>query len=174
VRNLEATLFDRSGNPRLISSNIDLVSFGGEEYILSTLRDITKHKKAEADLRRSEANLAEGQRMSHTGSWAWNPSAETMFCSQELLRIFGLAASAKPSHEDFLRLIHPEDQPRVRETFEQAVRTYDAEYRIVRSDGSIRHIWPVPVGSPRFSLGQAVILDQLIEAPEGREQVRQS
>jgi C4-dicarboxylate-specific signal transduction histidine kinase len=55
VRNLEATLFNRSGNPRQISSNIDVVSFGGEEYFLSTLRDITEHKKAEADLRRSDA-----------------------------------------------------------------------------------------------------------------------
>jgi PAS domain S-box-containing protein len=108
------------------------------------VRYITERKRVEAALRHSEANLAEGQRISHTGSWAWNASSEEMFCSQELLCIFGLnAGTPQPNHETFLQLIHPEDVERVRRTFDRAVETrtdYEAEYRIGRANSSIRHI----------------------------------
>jgi PAS domain S-box-containing protein len=140
------------GRPVLNESG-DLIEFIG------TAMDITERKRAEAALRRSEANLAEGQRISHTGSWAWNAATEEMFCSGELLRIFGLdAPNTKPSHEDFLRLIHPEDEARVRETFDRAVDThtdYDAAYRIVRKDAAIRHIHNV--GRPVFNQSGALV-----------------
>jgi PAS domain S-box-containing protein len=116
---------------------------GSVDYFVGLLLDTTERKRAEERLRRSEAYLAEAQRLSYTGSWAWNAASEEMFCSEELLRIFGLDVTTQPSHEDFLQLIHPEDQPRVRETFERTVRTatnYETAYRIVRGDGSIRHI----------------------------------
>jgi PAS domain S-box-containing protein len=120
---------------------------------IGTAMDVTERKGREAALRRSEANLAEGQRISHTGSWAWNAGTGEMFSSRELLRIFGFDdPNAEPSHEDFLRLIHPDDEARVREAFERAVRNqtdYDAAYRIVPSDASIRHIHNV--GRPVFN-----------------------
>ena len=54
------------------------------------LMDVTDRKRAEDALRRNEAYLAEGQRLSHTGSWAWNPVAlQTMYWSEEMFRIFG-------------------------------------------------------------------------------------
>ena len=55
------------------------------------LTDITERKRAEDALRRSEAYLAEGQRLSHTGSWAWSPvTLQTLYWSEEMFRIFGL------------------------------------------------------------------------------------
>jgi PAS domain S-box-containing protein len=105
---------------------------------------VTERKRVEAALRRSEANLAEGQRISHTGSWAWNASSGAIFSSQELLRIFGLEAmTTPPTHETFLQVIHPEDQERIRQAFDGATQSradYEAEYRVVRADGALRYI----------------------------------
>jgi PAS domain S-box-containing protein len=121
--------------------------------------DITERKRAEEKLRRSEANLAEGQRICHTGSWTWNVTNEEMFCSQELFRIFGLEAeTAQPTNETFLQLIHPEDENRVRHAFNQAVDTrtdYEVHYRIVRADGELRYIHSL--AHPVFNESRALI-----------------
>jgi PAS domain S-box-containing protein len=107
-------------------------------------RDITERKRAEEKLRRSEACLAEGQRLSHTGSWAWNVHTGELFWSQEQFRIFGLdPEKVKPSYEMAFEMVHPEDRSAVRRDFEKAVneqRDFEANYRITRSDGTIRHM----------------------------------
>jgi PAS domain S-box-containing protein len=117
---------------------------GSVDYFVGLVQDMTERKRAADNLRRSEAHLAEAQRLTHTGSWTWSVSSEEMFCSDELLRIFGQdAAGENPRHEDFLQMIHPEDQFRVRQAFDHAVGTgtdYEAEYRIVRRNGSIGYI----------------------------------
>jgi PAS domain S-box-containing protein len=106
--------------------------------------DITERAQAEEDLRRSEANLAEAQRISHTGSWAWNVSSGEVFWSQETFRICGLdPEEVKPTYEIFLQLIPPEDRPSVEQTLHTAVRErsdYALDFRMIRSDGSIKYL----------------------------------
>jgi len=86
-------------------------------------RDITERKQAEEKLRRSEAYLAEGQRLSHIGSWAWDVSSGDLYWSQEYFRIFGLdPEKSKMSYEMFLEIVHPEDRSALKQGFEQAVR----------------------------------------------------
>ncbi|SPE59969.1 putative Histidine kinase [Verrucomicrobia bacterium] len=106
--------------------------------------DITGRKLAEEKLRRSEAYLAETQRLSHTGSWAWNIFSGDLFWSLEHFRIFGLdPQTTKPTYEGFYQTVHPDDRSRLRETFEQVVSNkaqFDGKYRIVRPDGTLRHI----------------------------------
>jgi PAS domain S-box-containing protein len=107
-------------------------------------RDITKRKQAEEKLRRSEAYLAEGQRLSHTGSWAWNVSTGDLFWSQEHFHIFGLdPEKAKPSYEMFFEMVHPEDRSILMRGFEKAVNEqsdFEANYRTIHPEGTIRHI----------------------------------
>jgi PAS domain S-box-containing protein len=110
-------------------------------------REITERKRVEATLRRSEACLAEAQRLSHTGSGAWNVSTGDAFWSDETYRIYGFApGTVRPSAELFFGIVHAEDRLWLEQAFESVVRerkAYDLEFRIVRPDGSTRFIHSV-------------------------------
>jgi PAS domain S-box-containing protein len=105
--------------------------------------DITERKRAEEELRRSEAYLAQGQRLSHTGSWAWNVSTGDLFWSQEHFRICGIdSESVKLSYPDALQCIHPDDRSFVQQSLEKALRErsdFEVNCRVVRGDG-IRYV----------------------------------
>ena len=105
--------------------------------------EICERKRVEEELRRSEAYLAEGQNISHTGSWAWNVTTGDLFWSLEHFRIFGLdPEKVKLTYEMVVNCVHPEDRSLLQKTFENAVRNgddYELDFRIVRPDG-IRHI----------------------------------
>jgi PAS domain S-box-containing protein len=99
--------------------------------------------RAEEALRRSEGFLADGQRISHTGSWGWNLATREVFWSDEQARMFGFdPARIEPTVELYLERIHPEDQSRVRQILHDATsqrREYTTEYRVLLPDGSIKH-----------------------------------
>src|SRR5713226_3615575 len=113
--------------------------------IFATQTDVTERKRAEQALMRSEAYLAQAQKLTHTGSWAWDPRTEkVLYCSEEMFRIFGLdPRESSPSRDNFRQQIHPEDRDWVKKRFEESLRervdTF-AEYRVVLSDGTVRHI----------------------------------
>lgn len=94
-------------------------------------------------LTRSEAILAEAQRLTHTGSWAYGPQ-RGMYWSEESFRLLGFDPDQPvPDGETVLRRVHPEDRERVREFRENALRSdsgSDQQFRIVLADGSVRHI----------------------------------
>jgi PAS domain S-box-containing protein len=117
---------------------------GGPAEIYSIYRDIGKRKRAEAALRRSEAYLAEGQRISHTGSWARSVPDGEVYWSTESFRIFGLdPAMVKPTLKTFLNRVHPEDRASIAQTIREAIdnRTdFERDFRIILGDGSIRLI----------------------------------
>jgi PAS domain S-box-containing protein len=112
-------------------------------YLLLT--DIEERKQAEDKLRQSEAYLAEAQRLSQTGSWAWNPATgESTYGSEECLRVLGFdPAGPIPRFEEFFQRIHPDDQAASRERFEKAIRSkagFEFGYRIVHPDKGVRDI----------------------------------
>src|SRR6202023_880372 len=121
--------------------------------------DIEDRKRTEAAWQRSEAYLAAGQRLSHTGSWALNMSSGELFWSQETYRIFGFdpAKTSASINEAFLQRIHPEDRPKIEEGLKAAAirkGSYGVDYRIVLPDSSIKHIHDVvyPVTSEAWDV----------------------
>ena len=122
-----------------------LTNIRERERVEDALREqLTERRRAEEELRRSEAYLAEGQRISHTGSWGWNVATGELFWSQEHFRIFGFdPETAKPSYPMFLERIHPQDRSFVEQSVDRAVRErsdLEMNYRIVLKEGSIKYL----------------------------------
>ena len=122
---------------------------GAMQSVLGLTREVTERRVAEVTARRSEAFLAEGQRISHTGSWSRNCVTGAVVWSDEQYRIFGAdPAVPRPWPSEalgalFWERVHPADRPFVRRTYEQGMRDFTPvalEYRIVLADGTVRHI----------------------------------
>jgi len=99
--------------------------------------------RAEEELRRSEAYLAEAQRLSLTGSFGWNVASGELYWSDETYELVGLDRRTKPTLEDVLRRVHPEDLALVRDILDRAAREregLDFEHRFLMDDGSVKHV----------------------------------
>src|SRR5437868_2416874 len=97
----------------------------------------------EEKLQRSEAYLAEAQRLSCTGSFGWNPSTSEIIWSEETFRIFQYDRTTTPTLELILQRVHPEDVALVQQTIERATqdgKDFDHEYRLMMPDGSLKHL----------------------------------
>src|SRR5215813_7396696 len=117
------------------------------EHELRQARDALEMQVAErtAELRRSEAYLAEAQRLSHTGSWAWNVvTREYVYWLQELSRLFGFEPEGGiPSFAAVLQRVHPEDRDQALATIERAIRErtdFAVDYRTVLPDGTLKYL----------------------------------
>ena len=112
--------------------------------------DIEDYKRAEEQLRRSaeelqrsESYLAEGQRLAHMGSWAFD-AAGFDYWSPELFRMHGLEPASKaPTVQEYLDCVHPQDREFMAELIKRILAEpsrFDTTKRIVRPDGEIRYI----------------------------------
>jgi PAS domain S-box-containing protein len=117
-----------------------------------TAYDIEDRKRAEQALRRSEAYLAEAQRLSHCGVTAYKGTT-VFYGSEEIYRIWGFdPAKGVPSRKAVLQRIHPDDRDRLNAEVERALREkrrYSTAYRIVLPDGTVKHL--ESIGQPVFS-----------------------
>src|SRR3984957_69626 len=143
-----------------------------------------ERKLAQEALRRSEAYLAEAQRLTHTGSWAEDASAyKVLYWSEETFRILGLdPQQGIPDSEYTAGIIHPEDRDRVDQLRKKAMREkvdFAADYRIVFPDGTLKHLHLI--GHPVFDeagevheyVGTVVDITERKRAEDERERLGQ-
>jgi formate hydrogenlyase transcriptional activator len=119
-------------------------------------KDGSERKRAEDALRRNEAYLAEGQRLSHTGSFGWHVSSGKIYWTEETFRIFEFETAPSTTLERVFERIHPEDRKLVTETINSAARerkNFDFEHRLLMPDGSVKHVRVM--GRPSTSDGSA-------------------
>jgi PAS domain S-box-containing protein len=164
------------GHP-ILDENGKLVEYVG------TAMDITDRKRAQEALQRSEAYLAEAQKLTHTGSWAWRVSDRSgVHVSAELYRIYGVNPAEGANWEKRVERVHPDDRDRWRDTIERAIRErseYDLEIRIIWPNGMVK--WIHSVGRPVFSaagdleqfVGSSTDITELKSAEQERERLRQ-
>jgi len=158
--------------------------YGGKAYCLALVRDITEAKRTEEALKRIEAYLAEAQRLSHTGSWAFDVAGhEYIYLSDECVRMFGLDPKAPlPTREAIFRLIHPNDSERVNRDFRKSVDERvdtSSEFRIALPKGTMKHIQTTrhPVSNDAGEVfevvGTVVDITERKRGEEERERLRQ-
>ena len=148
-------------------------------------REIAKHNQIEAELRLSEAYLAEAQRLSHTGSWAWSPPpGDIRYWSEECFRVQGFdPKGGQPRFEEFLQRVHPDDQARIAEVIDTAVREkeeFEFDYRIIHPGGEIRYArsFGHPILDPSGDLvefvGTIIDVTDRRQAEKERERLREA
>jgi PAS domain S-box-containing protein len=116
---------------------------GDLREIVGTVMDITEHKRAEEAIRRSEAYLAEAQRLSHTGSIGWKPDTGEIVWSDETYRIFGYDRSVKPTMDSVVARVHPEDRADFQEVVNRSlagITDFEHAYRLLLPDGRVKHV----------------------------------
>jgi signal transduction histidine kinase/PAS domain-containing protein len=117
-----------------------------EEELLEARNELEmKVAERTAELQRSEAYLAEAQRLAHTGSFALEVrNRKPAHSSDEHSRLFGFdPAQGVPSLDAFLQRIHPEDRARLTDAVERGLRevtSFEVEYRIVAPGSPLKYI----------------------------------
>jgi PAS domain S-box-containing protein len=137
---------------------IEALKIGATDYVLKTklsrivpsvqraLREAEERidlSRAEEALRRSEAYLAEAQKLSHIGSFGWDVSGGKIYWSRETFRIFEYDPPTRPTLEMVMNRTHPEDKALVRQLVDRVSRErkdFDFEHRLLMPNGSVKYL----------------------------------
>ncbi|MCF6158597.1 MAG: PAS domain S-box protein [wastewater metagenome] len=105
-------------------------------------QEITRREKTENILRKSEASLANAQRIAHLGNWEWDIVKNTLWWSDEIYRIFGLVPQKfGTTYEAFLNSVHPDDRAFVKRSVNEALferKPYSIDHRIILPNNEVR------------------------------------
>jgi formate hydrogenlyase transcriptional activator len=144
-------------------------------YVLVT--DIDERRKTHEELQRSEAFLAQGQRISQTGSFGWSIARGERYWSEGNYSILEYDRALKPSYDLVFDRIHPDDRDFVRQILDEATREkkdFDIEHRLLMPDGRIKHIHLVARAMKTGNLDFIGSITDITAAKKAEEKIRQS
>jgi PAS domain S-box-containing protein len=163
---------------------VPVMQGGTFQGFLGTGMDVTEQERLTGELRRSESHLAEAQKLTHTGSWAWRVAdRKTVYLSEEFYRICGFdPAEGALTLQQCAERVHPDDRLNWSSTIERAIAEksdYDREFRIVLPNGTMK--WIHTVGHPVLSdagdveqfVGSSTDITERKRAEAEREKLRQ-
>ncbi len=149
VNRADGSVFEASISARRLA-------MGSEEFVLTTLRDITKRKEAERALKRSQDRLRDMQHLAQLGTWELDVASGTVRWSEETFRLAGLPVEhGAPNLDEYLKTIHPDDREKVSAAIATTIE-YHVPYQV-----QIRHL------RPNGSWNTVIARGQPIEDAEG-------
>jgi PAS domain S-box-containing protein len=144
IKNIEADLKAKNGEIKHVILSAENIHVQDKNYRFTVVHDITKRKRTEKALKKSEAMLNKAQQIAHIGSWELNEKTQELQWSDETFRMFGYPPySVHPTMELFMQCIHPENMPAVLESIAVARNTqkpYSVDHQIIRPDGQVRFV----------------------------------
>ena len=177
-RSWEACKVRKDGSTLWVRENAKAVHRPGGLIVLVACEDITERRRNEDRLRRSEAYLADAQRLSQVGSFGWEIATGKITWSEETFRIFGYDPTLSPTLELVTERTHPEDRAGVRSTIDKAAREgldFEHEYRLLMQDGTIKHVHVVAHAN-KGSSGEVELVGAVMDvtaAEEAESRIRQ-
>ncbi len=134
----------KDGSEVPVDISLAQVKLGQQPLTVATIHDITEQLARDQALRDSEERLRLSQYIAQLGSWDWDIAADRMLWSDEMYLLFGVSPGEfHPDADNYLRLIHPDDQPALQQLLlnvdvpggEQTI-----QHRIIRPDGEERQL----------------------------------
>jgi PAS domain S-box-containing protein len=149
-RRIEMTAIRADGTEFPVELAITRVPLDGPPSFTGYLRDITERKRAEENLRRSEAFLAEGQHLGRIGSFSWRVATDEITWSEQLYRIFEFDQGIPVTLELIGTRVHPEDLPLLSDMIQRARGAgdnFEYEHRLLMPDRSIKYLHLIAHGT---------------------------
>ena len=142
-KHVEMTALRADGTEFPVELAITRIPGDGPPSFTGYLRDITERKQAEERLRRSESFLAEGQRLSLTGSFSWHLATDAITWSDQVYRIFEFDPAVPVTLERIRTRVHPDDLGLFADVIDRARSSgadFEYEQRLLMPDGSVKYL----------------------------------
>jgi len=144
IKNVEADLKAKNGEIKHVMLSSENINVQDKNYRFTVVQDITKRKRAEKALKKSETRLNKAQQIAHIGSWELDDKTQELHWSDETFRMFGYTPCAvKPTMELFMQCIHPDSMNILLESITAArnvQKPYSVEHQIILPDGQLRFV----------------------------------
>jgi len=144
VDSISTIITAKNGSPKPLIAGLSHIrnAAGLPSAMILTINDISDLRRAEARLQKSQASLAEAQRIAHIGDWEWDIVTNELAWSAETYRIFELTPrSFEATYDAFINCVHADDRDAVKAAIKAALnddRQYDIDHRIVIASGSMK------------------------------------